>query len=123
MRGLTSIITIGICIILCKSAIAQQTEENKRHSPMLILLYEQKELSNPKDTILSDLDVMYDRLILQTKRPGKSAKIYLFGTNSPHGKRFIDLNDHTGTTFLTTMDLPTDMKIILNFFKRNNINS
>ncbi|MBB6108700.1 hypothetical protein SAMN05421821_10265 [Mucilaginibacter lappiensis] len=90
---------------------------------MLKFLYNQKELTNPKDTILSDLDVMYDRLILCNATSVKSGTIYIFGTSSPHGKRFIALIGQIGMDLLETKNLPIDMQAILTFLQRNKINS
>ncbi|RKR82854.1 hypothetical protein BDD43_3045 [Mucilaginibacter gracilis] len=123
MRAYRIIFIIASCFFFFDAAYAQQTKEKKIEIAMLKFLYNQKELTNPQDTVPSNLDVMYHRPILINKAPAKPGTIYVFGSYSPHGKRFIGLADQTAMNLLEAKDLPTDLQTILAFFKRNKINS
>ena len=85
---------------------------------MLKFLFDKKELTNPQDTIPSNLDVMYARNIA-SKIKGNPSAVNIFGAMSPHGKRFIALDDNTGINLLETKNLPTEIQLIVAFFKRN----
>ncbi|MEN0053542.1 MAG: hypothetical protein AAGC65_07725 [Mucilaginibacter sp.] len=118
------IIGIFTVAMLCgQQSRAQQKQDEKRHLTMIKFLLNQKELTDYSDTIPSNLDVMYDRPILKIKQSAKTVMVYIFGTYSPHGKRFIALIDQTGIKLLESKDLAPDMKVILGFLKRNKVNS
>jgi hypothetical protein len=114
--------TIAISLIFSKHSNAQLPQEKRMQIAMLKFLFDQKELTNPKDTVPSNLDVMFHRAILVNKVTAKQGTIYEFGSYSPHGKRFIGMADRTGVKLLETKDLPADMQSILAFFKRNKVN-
>lgn len=88
---------------------------------MVKFLFNQKELTNPQDTVPSDLDVIFKRPVLINKATARPVTVYVFGTYSPHGKHFIGLIDHAGIKLLETNDLPADMQTITAFFKRNKV--
>jgi hypothetical protein len=102
---------------------AQQSQANQRHIQMIKFLLSRKELTDPTDTILSNLDVMFDRKILTVKSHSTLAVIYIFGSNSPHGKYFVALEDYIGLSMLQTKDLAADLHYIVDFFKRNNVSN
>jgi hypothetical protein len=117
------ILIVFIVVFYSERLNAQQHQDNKRHIRMIKFLLSRKELTDPTDTILSNLDVMFDRKILTVKSHSTLAVIYVFGSNSPHGKYFIELDDYIGIKLLDTKDLPSDLKPILVFLKRNKVSS
>jgi hypothetical protein len=113
------IISFIVLIVFSFCNVNAQTGPNKRKQVEIIkFLLAKKELTDASDTILSNLDVMYTRSIA-SKNKGNTSAVYIFGAMSPHGKRFIALDDHTGINLLETKSLPTEIQSILAFFKHN----
>ncbi|WP_179413068.1 hypothetical protein HDF19_10875 [Mucilaginibacter sp. E4BP6] len=113
------VISLTILIIFSFCKVNAQTAPNKRKQVEIIkFLLVKKELTDESDTVLSNLDVMYTRNIA-SKNKGNPSAVYIFGAMSPHGKRFIALDDNTGINLLETKNLPTEIQLIVAFFKRN----
>jgi len=104
----------------CGGVMAQQGEDQKKIE-MIKFLLNQKALTNTNSAISSYEDAIYDRAIFKNKRHLKVNTIYIFGSNSAHSKKYVGLEDFTGLKLLETKDLPTDMKAIVPFLKRNKV--
>ena len=114
------ILFYAVLCLVCNQASAQKIRE-KRHIDMIIFLINQKQLMNVGDTsnIASYEDYMFDRVILKINHQPKTSTLYIFGSNSPHGKEYIALEDLTGLKMLETKNMPKEIQSILDFYKRN----
>jgi hypothetical protein len=93
--------------------------QETRHSTMISFLLAHHELTNTGGEISSYEDAMYDRVLGKFSYGKSTAIVYIFGSNSAHGKRFIALKDAKELTLLETQSLDKDIEQIVTFFKRN----
>ncbi|QHS56568.1 hypothetical protein GWR56_13825 [Mucilaginibacter sp. 14171R-50] len=117
----TFIILLLPALLLCsKQTLSQQIKE-KRHVKMITFLIAQKQLPTVDDTShLATLEgYMFDRVIATFGNKLNKATLYIFGSNSAHGKHYIALEDGKGIALLPTKDMPDEIQSVLDFFKRN----
>jgi hypothetical protein len=111
-------ILLLICL-LSGSAFGQKSE-HKRHTGMIRFLLEHKQLVGIDTIDFHNIEgYIFDRLVIEMKHNKKSGKVYVFGSNSPHGKLYIALEDVKGLQFIESKDMAKDIPIINNFFKYN----
>ena len=114
------ILFYSVLCFVCSQASAQKIRE-KRHIDMIKFLINQKQLMNVGDTsnIASYEDYMFDRVILKIEYEHQTSSIYIFGSNSPHGKEYIALEDLTGLKLWETKNMPKELQLILDFYKQH----
>ena len=101
------------------------TGKVKSHINMIKFLINYKQLENVGDTsnIAFYEGRMFDRVVATFGSKANKATLYVFGSNSAHGKHYIAIKDVKGLALLPTKDMPIEIQPVLDFFKRNRATS
>lgn len=109
--------------ILMISFSAQANPKQKRINPkklkMIEFLVKHNDLiPMKKDNPYDYEDAIYERIIYDKK---KHDVISIFGSLSPHSKKYVAIETSKDTVFLETHDLASELPTVLSFFKNHTI--